>query len=435
MVSRRFERDDAGVRRFWEIELEGREIVTRRGRLAGLVDAKRRKLDSPEGALEQAELQVEERTNEGWIEVTAQVQGPARNAELERAIVDDPRDPAPWSVYADWLQARGDPFGEPLALSLTNAAEFDPRALWSTQLRWLGNALELERLGPLEHRHGFLVEARVEWPEILGMNAARRLLAALLRSPTSQLLRRLTLARPSNNQLVDALLGDDDSLRLEQLRELTLGEFEDRCPFAWVRIGDLARVLLACPTLERLRAWGSEIGWTQTVQHGALERLELVTGGLASEVVEALLRSKLPRLRRLDLWFGQPGWGASATIEQLRPLFDPTHLPELRELGLINAEFTDAIVEALVGSRRLATLERLDLSRGTLHEPGAAAILTHAAAFRRLRSLDLDANYLSPASSEALALALPGVVRIGEQVDPTIGRPDGPPGYYAAVGE
>lgn len=38
-----------------------------------------------------------------------------RNPELERAILEQPDDAERWSVYADWLQERGDPLGERLA--------------------------------------------------------------------------------------------------------------------------------------------------------------------------------------------------------------------------------------------------------------------------------------------------------------------------------
>ena len=39
-----------------------------------------------------------------------------RNAELEQAILDERDDPAPYRVYADWLESRGDPRGELIAL-------------------------------------------------------------------------------------------------------------------------------------------------------------------------------------------------------------------------------------------------------------------------------------------------------------------------------
>lgn len=51
------------------------------------------------------------------------------------------------------------------------------------------------------------------------------------------------------------------------------------------------------------------------------------------------------------------------------------------------------------------------------------------AGVRRFWEIELDGI------ASALAVALAGVVRIGTQIDPAIGRDDGPPGYYAAVGE
>ncbi|MFV8754872.1 hypothetical protein ACNOYE_30360 [Nannocystaceae bacterium ST9] len=443
VVTRRFERaDESGGRRFWEIELVGARINVRRGRVeGGLIDAKRREFDTHAQAAAEAEVRILDRLREGWHEVEGMRASPTRNLRLEAAIVDAIDEAAAWSVYADWLQAHGDAFGEWLGLSLAGAlADAPPQAsgLWSTELLWLAGRLDLEALARFECRHGFVVRAWVGRPDVgYTSTAPERLLAALLRSAAARLLHTLTIGRVGAGSLVDALLGDRDSIMLEHLRELTLGDFvyPDEGELSWVRVGDLARVLPACPSLRTLVARGGEATCSARFDHATLESLTLETGGLAGEVCQAIVAGSLPALRTLELWFGQPRWGASATIEHLRPLLEGEAMPDLRALGLVNCEFTDAIAESLARSPRLARLERIDLSRGTLSERGARAILARASAFRRLSALDLDGNYVPPELADALTLALPNVVNIGEQFDPALGRGHGPPGYYAAVGE
>jgi uncharacterized protein (TIGR02996 family) len=419
-------------------------MSTRRGRSdGGLHDGKRRSFASVDQALNEAEARIFERRRAGWVEVGESGKaaiGPARNHELEAAIVDDLDDIAAWTVYADWLQARGDEFGEWLALSLAGSLpDSDPRSagLWSTELSWLSAGPDVEHM-QLEHRHGFVVRAWVGQRDAMRDGPQpERLLAALLHSPTARLLRRLTIG-PIPGGVVHAMLGRRDAIVLEHLRELTLGEFvrPDERMLSMVNIGDLARVLRRCPSLDTLSARGSGIQCDSAIEHPRLASLTLEAVRLSGPVVEALVRGSLPNLRRLELWLGRHERDAGAAIEHLHPLFDDDRaMPKLRELALINCEFADAVAEALAHSNRLTRLEHVDLSQGVLGERGGRAILEHAARFRRLRSLELGGNYLAPELARALEDALPGVVRIGEQIDPAIGREGGPRGYYVAVGE
>ncbi len=48
---------------------------------------------------------------------------------LLAAIREEPDDPAPWSVYSDWLQAQNDPNGELIALQLERARCIDTARL------------------------------------------------------------------------------------------------------------------------------------------------------------------------------------------------------------------------------------------------------------------------------------------------------------------
>ena len=58
----------------------------------------------------------------------------------------------------------------------------------------------------------------------------------------------------------------------------------------------------------------------------------------------------------------------------------------------MNAEFTDELCAALAISKRLRTLEALDLSKGLMTGTGAGALTNIA----HLQSLDVSENYLEP---------------------------------------
>lgn len=444
MLTRRFERsDETGARRFWEIELDGARLVTRRGKLEGLVDAKARELPSRAHALAEVELLVLARLREGWHELGAPA--PARAPPLEAAIVDAPADETRWAVYADWLQAQGDAFGEPLGLAL--AGMLDDAALeawtWSSELRWLCERDDLGDIATLERRHGFVLAARIaRAPAGWGSRVPERLLAALLRCPASRLLGRLALGRLGEQ--VVALLGEHDSIMLEHLRELVLGDFAYPAEgeLSWERIGALERVLAACPELRTLHVRGAGLELASPCEHAALRALTLETPWIDRCPLEVLLSCSLPALRRFELWVGQPRDAVRPadfeppSLASLAPLLDaPARWPALRELGLVNSALADALPRRLADSPLLAQLERLDLSRGTMHEPGARALLEHAAAFAHLRELDLRENLIPLELAAALERALPGIVRVDAQRDPTSPDRMGMTGYYVSVYE
>lgn len=96
-------------------------------------------------------------------------------------------------------------------------------------------------------------------------------------------------------------------------------------------------------------------------------------------------------------------------------------------LGLTNAEFTDAICKALPSAKVLPQLEELDLKMGTMSDDGAAILREHAAAFKHLKHLNVDDNYLTDAGLKLLK-GLCKEVETGEQRED-----EGPEERYASA--
>ena len=107
-------------------------------------------------------------------------------------------------------------------------------------------------------------------------------------------------------------------------------------------------------------------------------------------------------LRRLTLWFGSRDRGANETVDKLEPLLRGDRLPRLELLGLANSGIQDEIAEALTSAPVLARLRFLDLSRGSLTDAGADALLAHADRFDRIERIDLRDNLLSPTACARL---------------------------------
>jgi hypothetical protein len=319
----------------------------------------------------------------------------------------------------------------------------------------LEQAIGAELATLLEHED-FDGAAELDWHESLVVGARvganvvgdepgpGAILDALLAGPVARSLQRLTLHITDPRYPASLATGIAAILRgprLDALRELVLGEFNypDDTEISWVRIGDVAPVIAACPNLRSLHVCGAEIELGDALIHPRLEHLKIETGGLPARAVRAIGRCRLPELRSLEVWFGQRSYGGDGSIEMLAPLLLGEGVPELEHLALVNSEFEDDIAIALAEAPLLARLTRVALSRGVLRDRGARAILAAADRFRHLEAIDLDFNWLSQGVADQLQRALPAV-RIGQRNEPREdgyddeGEDDDHP-YYTQVGE
>ncbi|MBA2544009.1 MAG: TIGR02996 domain-containing protein, partial [Deltaproteobacteria bacterium] len=189
---------------------------------------------------------------------------------LLAAIIESPDDDAPRLVYADWLQAQGDPLGELIQLQCRLAASPDDErrraikiaenklfaahgASWIAPVRDTLPAASELMPHKLEFVRGFIDEAQ------LTLGCVPHFEALWAKAP---LIRRLRLSpntfyqTPIKQPKLDGLLAAPQFARLDAL-DLQLGGAGNAA----------ARVLAAAPTLANLRelclhlsVWGEGIG-------------------------------------------------------------------------------------------------------------------------------------------------------------------------------
>ncbi|MBS1121460.1 MAG: hypothetical protein H6Q90_3688 [Deltaproteobacteria bacterium] len=335
----------------------------------------------------------------------------AHGPELEAAIEADPFDVHAYLVYADWLQAKGDPRGELIALMC--AAESSPSAsaaanalLVAHQARFYGplgahlRTHDYAHAEALRFRYGFLHRAQLSNNKHSADGYKERDLVEIL---------ELVLAHPSGRFLVDLALGInnenmatlDDVIALlaerkpAALRRLELGLFTGGP--SWFRIGDLRALWKALPRLSTLIVNGDsfELG---AIHLPEAQRVELHTGDLTVGNADAVARASWPKLEHLDLWLGTR---TPAVFTKLQPLLERTDLPALRRLAIQNTAITDEICTRLVSSGLVGQLRELDLSIGTMTDAGARTLASQRSHLQ-LDLLDVSRNRLTPVGIQAL---------------------------------
>lgn len=360
---------------------------------------------------------------------------PALEAQCWAAADDDP---APWSVYMDWLLEQGDPLGE-LATAPTNAAA---KRRFDAELEELGIA---HRLVTIELRHGFPRVATIKTANLDDADPTRLAFAARA-VRTCGLGRFVDVLRfglagyTDANDWAPTLRALAEAPHPELIRELYFNAYEyTDCEISWATMGQLDGLFAPFTGLEVLHLKSGAGGTLGELDLPNLRRLIRESGGLSASEIASITTATWPALEHLEIWFGSPSYGADSTVAALRPVFDRARFPRLRHLGIVNCAWVEDAIAALAASRLLPELHSLDLSKGILARRGALLLRQHATLFRHLASIDLSANLLLPREAAQIRDVLDNVILVDqrerEMEDYEEAEADGETVRYVAVGE
>ncbi|HEY1814574.1 MAG TPA: hypothetical protein VGG74_19615, partial [Kofleriaceae bacterium] len=376
---------------------------------------------------------VAEKLADGFRDPAALPNPPAnaktRELVLESAIRVDRDDQAAYAVYGDWLEAHGNPLGGVIAHALAGKAP-TPK-----QLGKLG--MPGEKLATATWRWGMWDVLRLEndadWMDDT-FDALALVRGAFAMVPCAALreLRIGVLRWEHNWEDVPAVLAEAAKHAwAHDLQSLVLGDVSRDIDMAHHVIGVVGKAITAAfPKLRSLVLHSSEQTWRgkEAKTFGfaqlalpELESLTIETCSLSKQRVKELLAAKLPKLTKLELWFGMKEYGANATLADIAPILNATAFPQLTSLGLCNTEHACDLADALPHGKLAPQLVRVDLSKGTLDDDAAETLAANAAAFAKLEQLDVSQSFLSPDAIARLGRAFGKRVAINadqQRLDP-----------------
>ncbi|EOV4387207.1 STM4015 family protein [Salmonella enterica subsp. enterica serovar Agona] len=211
----------------------------------------------------------------------------------------------------------------------------------------------------------------------------------------------------------------ENSPRFSHLESLFIGDMESEdCEISWIKQGDYSRLYAALPNLKELIIKGASDLRLGAIHHEKLEHLEIISGGIPSNVVAELQNAQLPALKTLKLFLGVEGYGFDGSLDDVMALASKDLFPQLTHLGLMNSEEQDDIARRVLESNILPQLNVLELSCGTLTDNGAEALLEHKDRIAHLETLDLHHHYLTPEMQEKLKATLPINLNLSEALEP-----------------
>ncbi|WP_211297067.1 STM4015 family protein [Paenibacillus castaneae] len=197
----------------------------------------------------------------------------------------------------------------------------------------------------------------------------------------------------SPDSFLDTLIQYKDSF--PNLTKLFIGDMSfEECEVSWINQTNLSPLLQAFPNLLSLSIKGSQGLSLQPLEHGKLQELVIICGGLPKSVLDEIANAKLPELQKLELYLGVEDYGFDGGLEHIQPLLQQGLFPKLKYLGLKDSEIQDKIAAAVADAPILDGLDTLDLSYGTLSDEGAEALLA-SARIKKLKHLNLSYHYMS----------------------------------------
>lgn len=208
-----------------------------------------------------------------------------------------------------------------------------------------------------------------------------------------------------SGEIIDILV--ESAPKLPALRGIFIGDIvSEENEISWINHGPVGGIFEVYPNLEVFRIRGSNGLSLGRLNHAKLRGLVIESGGLPSEIVVDLFESNLPALTALELWLGDENYGWDGTLDLFEPLFEGNLFPNLRHLGLRDAEIADEIAIAIAEAPIMDRLTSLDLSLGVLSDHGAEALLK-SPKFRKLDSFNYRHHYVTrPMMQKLRALSI-----------------------------
>jgi uncharacterized protein (TIGR02996 family) len=446
----RYEYSEGTSNKFWDITLSGKSFTTTYGKIGSNGQTTIKSFNSDSEAKSQYEKLIAEKVKKGYIAVgggdkkkgkagkaddkkpakgaaakaatAAIAAGDKRNKDLEAAIIADPSNRDAYAVYGDWLQEQGDPRGELIALHLANRDKAAQQLIAKHKEYFLGPLAEHETVrdegynnassslrSPMQEKewqkthkqaflwkNGFIHRVRLshESYSVTWDGSTAKVLEEVLKHPSARFVVEFAFhsnGDPNEDNLEDiiAVLG---KLAPPTTRKITFGDNIDQ--ISWHHTGSLAKLWKGVPNL---RVLDMETGEFDVGKMDApnLEKARFITGGLSKSCGKNIANAKMPKIKHLEIYYGDDNYGGDCSIKDVKPLLDRTDLKNLEYLGLKNAMFQNDIAAAVGSSKIVKGLKTLDLSLGTMTDEGAKALLDAKSSLKHLEVLDLTRNYLS----------------------------------------
>ena len=188
----------------------------------------------------------------------------------------------------------------------------------------------------------------------------------------------------------------DNAQKFSHIKSLFVGDMDyEDCEVSWIMQADYTRLWDAMPQLEKFTVKGSMELTLGLKSHENLKSLEIICGGLPTDVIEEVGNAKLPNLETLILYIGVDNYGFDGDINTIKTFLEKSDFPKLKYLGIVDSEIQDEVTEVVLNCKYMDQINTLDLSKGTLTDKGGELLIDGMKSHPNITKLDLYFHFLS----------------------------------------
>lgn len=206
-----------------------------------------------------------------------------------------------------------------------------------------------------------------------------------------------------NEELLEYLVENHD--KYKDIEYFTFGDMDyEVCEISWIEQGNYTEFFKKYNHIKGFSVQGTMTFELPVLDLPNLEILEIEGSGLKEDVLVNLSKSKLPNLKKLNIWFGDSGYGCEVEGENVKAFFETADFPNLVSLGMCNIEhgvFSD-VLKSIFESKYISKIRALDLSKSVSMANDAEFLIENLEKAKELKYIDMYYNYILEETAEKL---------------------------------
>lgn len=218
--------------------------------------------------------------------------------------------------------------------------------------------------------------------------------------------------------IIDGIIQEKE--KFSHIKKLFIGDMDfEECEVSWIIQGDYSELWKAMPQLTEFTVKGSTDLTLGDIDLPDLKSLEIICGGLPTDIIKSVQNAKLPNLERLVLYIGAEEYGFDGSAEDIKEMLEKSDFPKLKYLGIVDSEIQDELAEVVLNCKYMDKIETLDLSYGTLTDKGGDLIADKIGGFPNIKKIELEHHFLSDEGIKRLEAAVKAAgkeIRIEDQM-------------------
>lgn len=218
--------------------------------------------------------------------------------------------------------------------------------------------------------------------------------------------------------IIDGIIQEKE--KFSHIKKLFIGDMDfEECEVSWIIQGNYSELWKAMPQLTEFTVKGSTDLTLGDIDLPNLKSLEVICGGLPTDIIKSVQNAKLPNLERLVLYIGVEGYGFDGSAEDIKEMLEKSDFPKLKYLGIVDSEIQDELAEVVLNCKYMDKIETLDLSYGTLTDKGGDLIAEKIGGFPNIKKVELEHHFLSDEGIKRLEDAVKAAgkeIRIEDQM-------------------